>query len=59
MEIENNDVLKESLFTIKFVSLKTPSASNCKIPESLYFVFKFFTFKNVQTEPVSLHIEQN
>lgn len=51
MELEKNDVLKEAIFTIKFVSFKTPTAQKSALmPERLFFIFKFFTFKNVQTQ---------
>jgi hypothetical protein len=47
MELERNDGLKESAFTIKFVAYKTPSSGKRAIPDKLFFIFKFFTFKNI------------
>ena len=57
LEIENNDVLKANLFSIKFVGLNTPSSMPPtleNLPKQLYFTFKFYTFQHVQTEAASL-----
>lgn len=50
LEIENNDVLKASLFSVQFVGLNTPTSlpPNMEaLPKSLFFTFKFFTFQAV------------
>ena len=57
LELEINDVLKASLFTIKFIGLNTPSSippNTEALPKSLFFTFKFYTKNVVQTERVSL-----
>ena len=57
LEIEINDILKASLFSIKFVGLNTPSSlppDAESLPKSLFFTFKFYTFPVVQTELVTL-----
>lgn len=46
MTLEQNDTLKDTQFTIKFVAFKTPQA-NKPIPNNFFFIFKFFTFKNL------------
>ena len=57
MEVELNDVLKANQFSIKFVGLNTPSSlppNLQKMPSTLFFTFKFYTFNAVQTEHVLL-----
>ena len=52
LEIEYNDVLKASQFSIKFVGINTPSSlppNMVALPRSLFFTFKFYTFQAVQT----------
>jgi len=53
MEAELHDAYKASTITLKFVAFKTAfQVSNVQIPQKLYFTFKFFTFKAVETEKV-------
>ena len=66
LEIENNDVLKASSVSIKFVGLNTPASlpPNMKaIPKSLFFTLKFWTFPEIHTDKVYLtttrSIEEN
>lgn len=60
MDLEKNDVLKEALFSMKFVAFKTPSASKARvIPKKLFFIFKFFSYKNIQTEEVTLYSQNS
>ena len=57
LEIENNDVLKASQFSVKFVGMNTPTSlpPNMEaLPKSFFFTFKFFTFQTVQTEIVQI-----
>ena len=57
LDLELNDVLARSMVNIKFVALKTPSTASSAMPEKLFFTFKFFTFKTIQTDVVNLHFE--
>ena len=45
------------MVNIKFVAFKTPSTASTAVPEKLFFTFKFFTFKTIQTDVVNLHFE--
>ena len=57
LEVENNDALKGSIFSFKFLGFNTPSSlppTLEALPKSLFFVFKFYTFDALQTDPVQL-----
>lgn len=60
MENEILDLYKASTITFKFVAFKTPivfmNNSSIAMPSKLYFTFKFFTFKEMQTEKVMLRL---
>lgn len=67
MDIETNDVLKANRISVKFISFKTPSSMPptalgssdlMRLPSSLFFTFKFYTFQTVQTEEVLLKTEE-
>ena len=58
MDIEVNDPYQASTFTLKFVAFKTPISFNNSvvIPSKLYFTFKFFTFKTINSDKVMLKL---
>lgn len=59
MELEHNDVLKASTVTFKFAAFQSPSSlpqNMERLPKSLFFTFKFYTFQSVQTEAVHLRL---
>ena len=60
MDLELQDPYKASTITVKFVALKTALQLNpdWTVPTKLFFTFKFFTFRSLQTEPVLLQSEQ-
>ena len=52
-------MLKEAVVTLKFVSVKTPQATKiAPMPTNLFFIFKFFTYPNTQTNPVKIYQNQ-
>lgn len=56
MDIEMQDIYKASTLTFKFVAMKTPFNPDIQIPSKVFFTFKFFTFKSVETEKVVLKL---
>lgn len=48
-------MLNESVFTIKFVAFKTPSAMKAAMPIKFYFSFKFFTEAPIETPTVIIN----
>jgi hypothetical protein len=59
MDIEVTDPYKASTFTFKFVAFKSPlhlPSDSMTLPSKVFFTFKFFTFKQIQTETVLLKL---
>jgi hypothetical protein len=58
LDIELNDPLKANTVCFKFLAFKSPYKleSDIVIPKKLFLSFKFFTFKNFETENVNLKL---
>jgi hypothetical protein len=56
-ELDKHDC-NAGAFTIKFISFKTPSSGYKKVSK-MFFTFKFFSFKSLQTNEVSLYSKQS
>lgn len=54
MDLEHNDSLKATKFSVKFIAFKTPTSYEHALPRNLFFTFKFFSFQASQTEAVTL-----
>ena len=53
---EYSDSLRANQIVFEFTNFKTPSTLlGVKLPRNLFFTFKFYSFRPVQTEVVELH----
>jgi len=55
LDLEKKDSLSAQTISLRFVSFKAPQGkTEMKPPKRLYFQLRFFSFPNLQTDPVSL-----
>ena len=54
LNVENDDHLKASTITFKFICFKAPWGDVDNVPKKFFFNFKFFTFPPVKTAAVQI-----